>query len=257
MKTGKKMRVSFSDNILDVTLPTSWQELSQKELATVFRLMSGTEPEQLPMLLFSRLANMRVLRSDGEGFICLFGTDDGKKVVIRLEPMQLEKALKILDFINSPGDVPVRLDVIQGRKAVNAELHGVSFGSYISLENYYQGYISTKNPEILSYIAKILYPGEGNMVHSPSDTLNLLNWLVQIKTHLSESFPNFFKPVTEQDGGRMSQLEIMNNEIRALTGGDVTKEDIILASDCWRALTELDFKAKEAAEYKNHMAKNH
>ena len=46
-------------------------------------------------------------------------------------------------------------------------------------------------------------------------------------------------------------LEIMNNEIRVLTGGDVTKEQAILATDCRRALTELDFKAKEAREFKS------
>ena len=35
--------------------------------------------------------------------------------------------------------------------------------------------------------------------------------------------------------------------IRALTGGDITKEESILKTDTWRALTELDALAKEAA----------
>lgn len=34
----------------------------------------------------------------------------------------------------------------------------------------------------------------------------------------------------------------MNAQIRALTGGDVTKERAVLQMDCWRALTELDAK---------------
>ena len=42
----------------------------------------------------------------------------------------------------------------------------------------------------------------------------------------------------------------MNNQIRALTEGDVTKENEILALDTWRALTELDAKAREAEEFK-------
>ena len=44
-----------------------------------------------------------------------------------------------------------------------------------------------------------------------------------------------------------SQLrESTNAMIRALTGGDITKEEQILKMDTWRALTELDAKAKEA-----------
>ena len=36
--------------------------------------------------------------------------------------------------------------------------------------------------------------------------------------------------------------------IRALTGGDITKEAAIMKMDTWRALTELDAKAREAEE---------
>ena len=41
----------------------------------------------------------------------------------------------------------------------------------------------------------------------------------------------------------------MNAEIRALTGGDITKENQVLSMDCWRALTELNEKAREAQEW--------
>lgn len=53
----------------------------------------------------------------------------------------------------------------------------------------------------------------------------------------------------------MSMAEVMNNEIRALTGGDISKEDMVLSTDCWRALTELDYKAKEAEDFNKEMAK--
>ena len=45
----------------------------------------------------------------------------------------------------------------------------------------------------------------------------------------------------------------MNAQIRALTGGDITKEAAILQMDCWRALTELDAKAREAEEIRNQL----
>ena len=42
----------------------------------------------------------------------------------------------------------------------------------------------------------------------------------------------------------------MNAQIRALTKGDVTKEQQVLALDTLRALTELDAQAREYEELK-------
>lgn len=43
--------------------------------------------------------------------------------------------------------------------------------------------------------------------------------------------------------------------IRALTGGDITKEERILKMDTWRALTELDAKARESERLKSLLSK--
>lgn len=40
----------------------------------------------------------------------------------------------------------------------------------------------------------------------------------------------------------------MNAEIRALTGGDITKLEAVLSADTLDALTELNAKAREARE---------
>jgi hypothetical protein len=49
----------------------------------------------------------------------------------------------------------------------------------------------------------------------------------------------------------MQQLQdSMNTQIRALTGGDITKESLVLSMDCWRALVELEAKAKDYDELK-------
>ena len=76
----------------------------------------------------------------------------------------------------------------------------------------------------------------------------IIQWWAQLKTLFGVHFPNFFKPA--EDGGVADMTQIMNNQIRALTEGDVTKENEILALDTWRALTELDAKAKEAEDFK-------
>lgn len=173
-----------------------------------------------------------------------------------VRPMELVELLDPLNFLLSPGDVAVRLDSMRGCSAVDAQLHGVSFGDYITLENLYQGFIASRSDASLVAMARKLYPGIQVDVLSVAEQLNILNWFVQLKTVFSSAFPHFFRPVKDGDGnGPMSPLEVMNNEIRILTGGDVTKEKVVLAIDCWRALTELDFKAKEATEMKKRMNK--
>ena len=71
-------------------------------------------------------------------------------------------------------------------------------------------------------------------------------WFMWIKDNFSKSFPHLFKPASEE--GDYDMTEAMNAQIRALTGGDITKEKQIEKSDVWRALTELDAKAREAEE---------
>lgn len=69
-------------------------------------------------------------------------------------------------------------------------------------------------------------------------------------------FSHFFQPLTTDGSTPLSpslqQLqESMDTQIRALSGGDITKEKAVLEMDCWRAMSELNAKAKDYEEIKN------
>lgn len=68
-------------------------------------------------------------------------------------------------------------------------------------------------------------------------------------------FPHFFKPA-DKVGGNYSFLESYNAQLRALTDGDVTKEELVKSIDTKRALTELDAKARDAEEFKAKYGSN-
>ena len=93
-----------------------------------------------------------------------------------------------------------------------------------------------------------LDPGRRPCGEVPAEErIAVLQWMVQLKEFFAIKFPHFFRPAPGSvDAPSMS--DIMDSEIRALSGGDVTKEADVLEADCWRALTELDYKAKEAEE---------
>lgn len=251
-------RVSFSDNppTIDISMPTKWTELSDTELRTVFRVLDRYtgKNDSLPFQVFRRLAGMSIEREFEGKYLCAFRS--GKKTIRSwISPELLAEHLDCLDFIFEPGSEPVRLIRIGvGRKksyrGVNAKFHGVSFRDYVMLENLYQGFLATKDPTDILRMTAILYPGfrpEKDRI-APYEALSVIQWMVQVKGMFSRTFRNFFRPAGA-GAAAPSMADVMNNEIRALTQGDVSKEAEIFEIDCWRCLTELDFKAKEAEEF--------
>lgn len=265
MKTRKMTRASFSDNPreIDVRLPEAWTDLTQRELVDVYKILvsrsDATEGELL-FLLFAYFGGVKVLSRTDDRFTCRFVALDkvtGKRnrILCRVTPEGLERLLRPLAFVFEPGSVPVRPDFWHGAKAVDAQFHGLTFGEYLQVENLYQGFLMSKERSALEKIASILYPGIKPKYIDDIFIFALLRWLVQVKNLFALSWRHFFKPVNGKAVDRSSMLEVMNNEIRILTGGDVTKEERIFSTECWRALTELDFKAKDADEFRRQTEK--
>lgn len=65
----------------------------------------------------------------------------------------------------------------------------------------------------------------------------------------------------QQAKSKLEDLEmdikrLRNEQEAAAKAGDWTKEDTVLSLECWRALTELDAKAREALELEKMRSKN-
>ncbi len=254
---NRTTRVTFSadGSVVDVSLPTSWSELSDNELQLVFNILADTPQGEVPASIFMKLSGAKLKRDYGTHYSLSF-TDGKKKRRATVSAEDLAELIKPLAFVDEPGAVPVRFSHLGSGKAqaVNAQLHGVPFSDYLRLENLYQGFITTHDEKALLKAAAILYPGFRDSTLSSAEVLSIVNWLVQLKNLFAAQFPNFFRPAAEASIDAPSMLEIMNSQIRALTGGDVTKEKEVFAIDCWRALTELDAKALEAEEFKRQTA---
>lgn len=159
----------------------------------------------------------------------------------------------MLDFIERPGDMPFCLWRIGRFRSVDARLHDVPFKEYVSIENYYQGFLRTRDNALLRSMAILLYvdrKGRHPRWFNPSEEelLSVFLWIASVKNHFTKCFPYLFRPPEQLEGEAFNMLELVNAEIRALTGGDITKEREVLQMDCWRALTELNEKAREAQE---------
>lgn len=231
--------------ILNITLPQGWQSLSDKQLRFVFHLLSREYSlPQIKSKCLLKWANLHVLFRDGSVFIV---EHKGKRYPITA--LQVSEASTVLSYLADVPGFPVRLTRIGFHRPVRADLQDVSFGYFLILDNLYQGYLQTKKDYLLVEMAKIMY--KSNRIRlNEEERICIFYWFTSVKRMFAGMFRHFFKSVSTDDtmpsAPSATQLqEYMNTQIRALTGGDITKEKEVLQMDCWRALTELDAKAKD------------
>ena len=239
----------------NIILPESWDELTDKQLLMVYRLfasdLSAAEVKTLCMIKWNGL---QVLASLPKKRFLI----KRKREVVLLRLRQIQRATSVLDFLDSFAPTPVRISQIGKYRALPADFEKVPFEEFLYVENLFQGYLNTQSDELLLQMAQVLYASD-HVKPSKAHLVGIFYWIASLKHHFASQFPNFYKPASNTDGNLLGngqpdiyhQLrESTNAMIRALTGGDITKEERILKMDTWRALTELDAKAREAAELK-------
>ena len=171
-----------------------------------------------------------------------------------LSLMQITEASASLNWLGEIPSFPVQLTRICFHHPVRADFQDVSFEDYLTLDNLYQGFLQTQRSTLLQDMAKILYRTRFIFLRREEE-LSIFYWLTAVKQMFARLFPNFLKRIPSDNAfsnaPSMKDLQdSMNAQIRALTGGDITKESEVLKMNCWRALTELDAKAKDAESIK-------
>ena len=244
-----------AEGVLQLACPRSWAEMTQEQMRYALHvigcgLYSSIEGRTLMLLRFT---GIEVLNKTPGGWTCsVYVEEDGKKKAKRhfffMQSWQVQDMIKQLEYVDSYETMDVRLESIQGFKAVDAMLHKVLFEDYLNMEKYYQGYLATKEEKYAVGLARLLYPG-GVTAIDDAELTGCIMWFSYVKKQFSKLFRHFFKPAPSS-GQSVNWLEQMNAQIRALTDGDITKERTVLDADCWRALTELDAKAREAEDFR-------
>ena len=253
--------------VFNISLPTSWAELSDKQLLMVYSLfardLSSSEVKTLCLMKWNNLTVLAELRNHE------YLMKRNRSEVI-LTSSQIQQATCILDFLDTFPSEPIRFARIGRHRALPADFEGVPFEKYLYLENLFQGVLHISSQEtslplggegggLLFQMAQVLYDCE-HIKPSQAQLVSVFYWFASLKQYFAMLFPHFFQPMSSDNGvnllGGSSNLfaqlrDSTNAQIRALTGGDVTKEEAIKKMDTHRALTELDAKAREAEEYRN------
>lgn len=249
MKTERKTPpISFN-----VALPTAWEELTQEQLRTVFRLMAtgaaGAALTAKAFLIFSGL------KPEGDdiyrnraGFLMKIGVSQITAAALRLE------------YLTTVPRAAVRLDhALDGTPCkTGANLEDATFGEFLHADGLFLQYLNNPeaNADRLEKIAEIFYPGlmpgaaRSNYMHA-----NIILWLTGLKYQLTAMYPHLFSAKAAPTDYEETAEEVAVRHrhstlsmIRALTGGDITKENDILLAPAHNALYELNEKAREAKE---------
>ncbi len=264
-RTLRTHRPTFlADGSIDFYAPTSWQKMTQLQLRYVLMLLSMWESmERVKTYMLVRFAGFhihgytqRVTHDQPLAYSCWFRPAWWKpRKWFTLEAWQVESMIRQFDFIDPFDGMDVRLERIQGCRAVDDILDHYPFGDYLMAEQYYQLAVSSGKPEMIDKLACFLYVKRNGrhprrLSLSPAEQMGTLRWFAHVKSVFAERWPYFFRRVdADIEEMDIDLMGAMDAQVRALTEGDITKEETIRALPCWRALTELNEKAREAKEF--------
>lgn len=239
--------------VFNITLPTSWAELTDEQLLMAYHLFArDLSAAEVKTLCIMKWNGLQVLSQMPDKRFLI----KREKEVVPLSIRQIQQATSVLDYLDSFAPMPVRIARIGKYHALPADFEKVPFEEFLFVENLFQGYLNTQNEELLLQMAQVLYASD-YVKPDKAQLVGIFYWIASLKQYFAGQFPNFYKPASSTDGNLLGngqtdlyhQLRDSTNAmIRALTGGDITKEAAIMKMDTWRALTELDAKAREAEE---------
>lgn len=249
---------------LNLIAPSSWSELSQEQLAFLLQTIVAVNrvnankpfrsPDDFAAQSSAQVATYCLFRWNGIAVVSAYDDDwlishSGQE--FRVSTIDIAAATSSMAWINELPQGPIRLDCIDGAEAVDADLDdSFSFDDWLSCEALWQGYQATVSDDMLRQMAEILYHKPGIRLRE-FETLSIFYWWAGLKNLCNRLYPNFFQPSAVASDAKPDREMLRRNmdaQIRALTKGDITKEEHVLSLPAHRALTELDALAREYDE---------
>lgn len=173
----------------NLSVPKDWQSLSDSQLQYFFTQLSHDLPmEEILTLCLFKWADLRVLCKTHNGSY-LVKQRHAPKHETTLTIRQVQAATASLEFLRQFAPLPVRITKIGRATAIATDFQGVPFSTFISADNYYQGFLHTKNEALLSHLATLLYPKVKKSQLTTPLLLNAFYWFSSLKHNFARLFP--------------------------------------------------------------------
>lgn len=254
---------------MDITfrIPNSWLNTSDRQAAAILRILADNQDDNIKarVITFLRLTGIRLIDSSESRVLayiparhcdpadCAPNAVRCKKhrraVVTYISREDLAHSANALAWIHEPPKAPWRPVRLAGAHTKAPNLSFLTFGQFLQCEGFFQGFLHTQHPKMLRELGKILV--RTRLRSFRSWELNaIFMWYVSAKDHMAKLFPNFFNAPESENGllsgpSAINLQKVFDAQIRALTKGDVLKEELVLSTPLMRALTELNALADE------------
>lgn len=254
MKTPVLKLKPLTAAVISVRRPSKWTELTGREAWQTFRAIARNDisVDEIPSRVFLKINNIAVLGHNANGaFLCMKGAK-----LFELTPEVLAELSLPLKFILNEPPTPWRPQSFGKYNPQPADLSEISFGDWLIIDNIMQGVIHTKDLKLLDRLISYLFTNRRKAkTLLPEWRVAVFRWLASVRDYVSRRFPDLYVPA----GGNTQESAIsaraiqesVDAQIRILTRGDITKEDEIMAANMYRALSELNARAREYKELKN------
>lgn len=247
---------------ISLTVPRGYAEMTEQQTAYVAKLLlSGQTIENIRVKCFIRFAGIRPIVGNSEVYWFV------KPKLRGFFSMKVEDVMYWSDRMDWLHQSYIGVHPAQkiGRyHPCHFQLRDTSFIQYIDAENYYQAYLHTADKQYLYKLMATLYqPGQKyNNDNTPKIARKIarkakkhecqlaLMWMMGIKELFAQKFSDLFvaAPFSEENPEPPNMYKIIRGQLRMLSGGDITKENAVLASKTWTALDELNEKCREARQ---------
>ena len=144
--------------IINIKVPTCWQQLKDNQLRYVYKLLNGNfSLPQVQTLCLFKWAKMKVKRREGSLFIVKYdrlrsSESQGKlaclgrvvtksceaKQVFPVSALQITEAIQAMNWLAVFPVYPVRLSRIGLHRPLPADFQGVPYGTFLALDNLYR-----------------------------------------------------------------------------------------------------------------------
>lgn len=257
---------------LNITLPTSWAGLSEKQLYFASGLLYNKVPEtELLTLCFLHFAGLRLLARDPEiiktetqpdGELCYWFKSPGMgKFYLSVDVFA--SIIHKLDFLITDVDLFKNPAKIAGYTGCNFKLYGLTLEEWLIVDQMYIGYAKTQRIEFIDNMLAVLYhlPSEkwdetadlsqraARFAKVPvGDKYIIFLWYTACKMWLRNKYPFLFE-TSDSNNEPQSANDFVMGLLSALNEGNVANNPLVKRTPCHEVFYELNRKIEKAKTF--------
>lgn len=249
---------------INFILPQKWLDLSNKQLLYVSKLFIGniaSNDYKFLTYAFVKFSGLRIKRIVNNIFEDDYILKRRGERPFKLTTKQVRASASNLDFLLKEVTEIRPITRIRRAKACNFRLYNTTFGQFLTAENFHTAYTQTLKVFFLDCLIATLYNKrkskfDDSLVRKKAKYFRKVDlatkysvylWYSGFRWLIAQRFQDIFAGGGDSDQDIKIQDQVMDM-IRALTVGDVTKNEDVRNVDTWSALSELNAKAKAINE---------